>query len=190
MNGLHVFLAILLNASPADGLDIKKADQELLKLPKTFIDKGACPFECCSYRTWKAKKDVEIYDRARGTKVVDKIKKDESVEGMTGEVESAPILVTVISDHVDDNGNRFSKGDEFYLLTYLGEGFFRAWSDGKIFDMAAIGVKDAFDYYSKDPFWAEASHRYSRIWWKKVKSRRGVVGWTKEDVFSGQDSCG
>lgn len=190
MNGLYVCLAIVLSVSSASGLEIKKADRELPKLPKTFIDKGACPFECCSYRTWKAEKDVEIYERARGTKVVDRIKKGDSLEGMTGEVESEPILVAVINDHVDDNGNQFSKGDKFYLLTYLGEGFFRAWSDGKIFGMSAIGVKDAFDYYGKEPFWAEASRRYSRIWWKKVKTRRGIIGWTKEDVFSGQDSCG
>lgn len=118
------------------------------------------------------------------------IKRGDFVEGLTGEVESRPILVNVIADHVDNNGNSFIRGDKFYLLTYRGEGFFKAWFGGKLFDMDAVGVKDAFEYYSRDPFWALTSQRYKHVWWKKIKTRQDIIGWTKEDVFSNQDACG
>lgn len=174
-------------ASPARGLEIKRIEGALKDLPETFIDKGACPFECCTYRTWKVEEDANIYNKPSGKRIVGKVRKGGSVEGLTGQVESCPILVTVTADHVDDNGNRFIKGDKFYLLTYVGEGFFKAWFGGQLFTMSGLGVKNAD---SNKPFWAEAGQRYKHVWWKKIKTRQGTVGWTKEDVFSGDDACG
>ena len=190
MKAIYAYLVMIIFATPVLGLEIKQVEGLLKNLPETYIEKGACPFECCRYRIWKVEKDANIYNEPHGTKIVGKIKKGEAVEGLTGEVESRPILVTVTADHVDNNGNRFIKGDKFYLLTYCGEGFFKAWFDGKLFNMDAVGVKNSFEYYSSNPFWAEASQRYKHVWWKKIKTRQDIIGWTKEDVFSNQDACG
>ena len=31
--------------------------------PATFLDRGACPFECCTYGRWKVTKDTVAYDK-------------------------------------------------------------------------------------------------------------------------------
>jgi len=190
MKVIYAYLVMIIFATPVLGLEIKQVEGSLKNLPETYIEKGACPFECCRYRTWKVEKDANIFDKPRGTRTVGKIRKGDLVEGLTGEVESRPILVTVTADHIDNSGNSFIRGDKFYLLTYRGEGFFKAWFDGKLFDMDAVGIKDAFEYYSSDPFWAVTSQRYKHVWWKKIKTRQGTIGWIKEDVFSNQDACG
>lgn len=33
--------------------------------PDPYISKGACPFECCSYREWIANRDVTVMDKPR-----------------------------------------------------------------------------------------------------------------------------
>ena len=31
--------------------------------PDVYVDKGACPFECCAYGHWKAEKETNIFAR-------------------------------------------------------------------------------------------------------------------------------
>ena len=40
------------------------------KPPNVYIDKGACPFECCTYREWVAHTDVTLLESPNGKKVV------------------------------------------------------------------------------------------------------------------------
>jgi hypothetical protein len=49
------------------------------KPPNVYIDKGAYPFECCTYREWIARTDVTLLDSPNGKKVVGRIKKGERV---------------------------------------------------------------------------------------------------------------
>jgi len=55
-------------------------------LPKVFVDKGACPFECCTYREWTVSKDTDLFDSVDGKKKVGVAKKGSKVTGVTGEV--------------------------------------------------------------------------------------------------------
>ena len=190
MNRAIIFTIMMSVTLPSWALEIKLPERELKKLPAVFIDVGACPFECCTYRSWKVEKKAVLYDKPNGSKIIGKLSKGESVEALTGEVHTKPILVSVIADHVDDSGNHFVAGDKFYVLTYLGEGFYRAWSSGKIFQMGAFGVIKLSQNTNDEPSWAEASELYNDTWWQKVKTKNGVVGWTKENAFSSQDACG
>ena len=48
--------------------------------PLTYIDKGACPFECCQYGAWKVGKDTVIYDKPQsGARRVGLLKKGSRV---------------------------------------------------------------------------------------------------------------
>ena len=77
--------------------------------PVTFIDRGACPFECCIYRTWQTRADTVAYARPdRGAPVVGRLKVGASVEAVTGEVHSRPVRFVVKKPH----------------------GEFRVWRDG------------------------------------------------------------
>ena len=54
------------------------------KPPNVYIDKGACPFECCTYREWVARTDVTLLDSPNGKKVVGQTKKGEKVLAIRG----------------------------------------------------------------------------------------------------------
>lgn len=135
------------------------------KPPEMFIDKGACPFECCTYREWTVKKDTELFDKVGGTKIVGKALKGTQVMALTGEVHTAPFKMTN------------PDGKDFYLLTYLGEGLWKIWQDGLI--------------KSDVPLDFELKVRPSSTWWVQIKLPDGTIGWTKKpDNFGNIDSCG
>ncbi len=74
--------------------------------PAVFIDKGACPFECCTYREWTVEKDTEFYDKVDGKKIIGKVVKGTKIQGVTGEVHTVPLKIQT------------ENGREVYLLTY------------------------------------------------------------------------
>jgi len=82
--------------------------------PKVFVDPGACPFECCTYRQWTVTSDTALYDRPEGTKPVSNVRKGETVVAIDGEVRVIPTPMRVVFEHGD-----FRVGDRVYLLTYL-----------------------------------------------------------------------
>jgi hypothetical protein len=81
------------------------------KPPAVYIDKGACPFECCTYREWVARTDVKLLDVPNGKAVVGQIKKGEKVLALTGEVRSIPLAVVASKDYLWHMGNVFEIDD-------------------------------------------------------------------------------
>jgi hypothetical protein len=143
------------------------------KPPNVYIDKGACPFECCTYREWIARTDVTLLDSPNGKKVVGRIKKGERVLALTGEVHSVPLRV--IAQH-DDSDAGVKAGDTIYILHYEGEGYYKVWHDGKVVDVETFSDKAA---------------QPKATWWVKLKTRSGAIGWTVEHSnFGNQDACG
>ena len=145
--------------------------------PTPYIDKGACPFEGCIYREWIALKAIRLLDRPNGKRVVGMIHQGEHVIGLTGEVHCMPVLVHALEDVPDPQNLRHivvRKGEAFYLLHRLGEGYWLGWYKGKLIDV------DEFSNPGKVP---------QAVWWVKVKTPSGLAGWTISDGnFAGQDS--
>jgi hypothetical protein len=142
------------------------------KPPNVYIDKGACPFECCTYREWVAHTDVTLLDRPNGKKVVGRIKKGERVLALTGEVHSVPLRVIAKYDYPEAG---VKAGDAVYVLHYEGEGYSKVWHEGKVIDL-------------EDP---SDGARQKVTWWVKLKTRSGVIGWAVEhNNFGNQDACG
>jgi hypothetical protein len=143
------------------------------KPPSVYIDKGACPFECCTYREWVARTDVTLLDSPNGKRVVARVKKGERVAALTGEVHSVPVRVVAHHDYPDAG---VKTGDTVYVLHYIGEGFWKVWHDGKL-----VEIDDFPDKMSKP----------KTTWWVKLKTSSGVIGWTVErGNFENQDACG
>jgi len=143
------------------------------KPPNISIDKGACPFECCTYREWVTRSDVTLFDSPNGKRVVGRVKKGQKVLALTGEVHSVPLRMIA---HYDFPDGGVKKGDTVYLLHYVGEGYWKAWHDGKLFDTADFPDKGS---------------RPKSTWWVKLKTSAGVIGWTVEHGnFENQDACG
>jgi hypothetical protein len=70
--------------------------------PPSYIDKGACSFECCVYRTWNTKTDTILYAQSdTNAKVVGVLKAGAIVEALTGEVHSNPVRFVVRKPHAE-----------------------------------------------------------------------------------------
>jgi len=157
-----------------------------------FIDKGACPFECCRYGDWIAKTAMDLTSNINGSDIVERVSAGEKIKALTGEVYTIPNEVEVIKDH-----NKFKRGDKIYLLTYQGEGLYRVWFNGKISSEEILFP----DFTEKNDFkncddkkvdcWGKIINlRRNSVWWVKIQKANGSKGWTKQSkAFTGQDSC-
>lgn len=151
-----------------------------LKLP--YKDVGACPFECCTYRDWFARKPISTFRTMNsGSPVAFKLKKGEKVKGVTGVViTSVAGKARVLKDVTLENSKvKVKKGDTLLILTYLGEGYFRFWYRGKSFEESADvdGIK--------------VLSQPKSVWWVKIRNRKGQIGWAISDGnFDNQDQCG
>jgi len=159
------------------------------KMP--YKDVGACPFECCIYRQWRANKDTVIYKQmSEKSPVAFRVKRHEKVTGVGGVVitkkaGTVKMLkdLTVKEDYSDytkpEKEFSIKAGDIFYVLTSLGEGFYRLWYEGKFFQDQIDTNKDMKILTMPDD-----------VWWVKIKNRKGQIGWTKlPENFDNKDGC-
>ena len=159
--------------------------------PRHYEDFGACPFECCTYREWIVKSDTVFYkDRSTSSAVRFRAQKGEHVTGLTGVVITLkPGKVVVRKATTLGTGRhkvRVAPGDILYLLHYEGEGFYKFWFRGRIYEaeMPASPSDNSNQYL-------QMSSEPETVWWVKVKNRRGQIGWSKQDDhFDDMDACG
>ncbi|HKE58894.1 MAG TPA: hypothetical protein VKB46_19415 [Pyrinomonadaceae bacterium] len=166
--------------------------QKQAKRPVIYVDKGACPFECCVYRRWRTEKATVAYAQPdRNAKVVGKFKAGSRVVGLTGEVRTTGGKFVIKKTH-----EKYKPGDVLWVYTTLGEGLYKVWFNGKMYE-------EKLDYMS-GPFeqsipkcedapdcWGQLEQPLKSIWWVKIRSAEGWVGWTDEpDNFGNKDACG
>lgn len=170
------------------------------RLPtRNYEDHGACPFECCTYREWSVEADTTLY-RSRSTKsrAAFRVKKGERVTGLTGvvitlETGRAVANGAVTIRGVDGREAKVRRGDVLYLLHPIGEGFFKTWFRGRLYE---VQPESAAEHAARPE--ADARLPYLRlqsrprmVWWMKVKNMRGQVGWTQQNKNFGEvDACG
>ncbi len=149
--------------------------------PVPYIDKGACPFECCTYRRWDVVKPTLIRSAMKDTAPVSfRLKAGEKVQGVTGVViTTQPGIVRVLKKTTLANVSLRS-GDQLFLLTNLGEGFSKIWFKGRIFQG---------DPYDESTY--KTIREAKAVWWVKVKNRKGQIGWSRQpEHFGNVDQCG
>jgi len=166
---MYATLSVFLLTVTSNG-NTRQSQQE--KPPHVFVDVGACPFECCTYRRWVVAKRTAILDKPQGKKILETLSKGAVVTGLTGEVISEPIP---IKTDRDVPRTPIRNGDTFYVLHYDGEGYWKVWFDGKI----------AYVHESV----IDVPHPKTE-WWVKIKDAHGSIGWAlSTDNFAHQDSC-
>ncbi|MEQ1637855.1 MAG: hypothetical protein ABL903_14315 [Methylococcales bacterium] len=149
--------------------------------PIPYQDFGACPFEYCKYGKWIAKKETSIRtDMQKDSPISFTIKPGEIVSAFTGVViTSKPGKAKVIKPIVfgDITAN---VGDIVYLLTNHGEGVSTIWYKGRSWE-------SDFDMTVN----LEYLKRSESVWWVKIKSNLGQIGWSNEaSNFGNKDVCG
>lgn len=145
--------------------------------PNPHIDRGVCPFECCTFREWKTFKKITLVDKPWGkTKVVD-VPGETNVQGLTGDVYSVPYKLKAFHDYED---SPIKKGDTFYTLHAEGEGFWAVWYKGKKISVQLDGNE-----------LANHDNGGKQDWWVKIKTKDGKTGWVLDTgLFQNQDACG
>jgi hypothetical protein len=167
--------------------------------PRDYEDRGACPFECCTYRDWTVKADTVFYrTRSAKARAAYRAKKGERVKGLTGVVvtiEPGRAIATgdVTIRREDGREVRVKKGDVLYLLHSIGEGFFKVWFRGRLYE--AQPESDA-EHAARPSETAARPYlrllsRPRTVWWVKVRNSRGQIGWSRQDDhFGDMDACG
>jgi hypothetical protein len=151
--------------------------------PVFYIDKGACPFECCTYRDWGTEQTTQLHADPKTTSpVIGTADKGTTVKAQTGEVHTAPGKLVVKRD-----SDLFKKGDVLWIYTYLGEGAFKIWHQGRF-----IEREIDLDYENPSPAdWGYFEVKPKSTWWVKVRTAAGLEGWTNQPKnFSNKDACG
>lgn len=146
-----------------------------------YVDKGACPFECCTYREWTVEMPTFARrDMSDASPVIFRMNKGEKVKGLTGTVITTRAGIVRVLKNTKLGNVRLTRGDNLYLLTYLGEGMSKIWYKGRI-----------FEDQPQDETLFKQIRRPTDIWWVKVRNRRGRIGWSREpDNFGNKDKCG
>lgn len=139
--------------------------------PNPYIDRGACPFECCLYREWLASKPLSLVDSPEGRRVVARLREGERVTAITGETRSVPLPMRS-PVNIPEAG--IHRGNQIFVLHYKGEGIWAVWFGGKLADAEMGNLKTV----------------PKTEWWAKIRTAQGAVGWVRaEGNFQNQDGC-
>jgi len=158
-----------------------------------YLDWGACPFECCTYREWVATGKLKLHkDRSLSTPVAFSLSKGERVQGLTGVVITLkPGRVKILKPITLDDKKPVSlaPGDVIYTLHYLGEGYDLFWFKGQVHSDQITADKIEREP-NPEAYWQVLALPEAE-WWVKIKNAEGKIGWTNEtDKFDNMDACG
>jgi hypothetical protein len=165
--------------------------------PIPYEDVGACPFEGCVYREWVANAPVEIHsDRTPTAPVAFTLAAGEKVTALGGVVVTTrPGRVEFDAPQdVEAAGGRIhvEPGQSLYLLTSQGEGFMKAWFDGRVYeDVDTATFSNGACAGGPRPCVGRLVDSWQFEWWVQVRNAAGQTGWTREpDKFDNKDALG
>src|SRR5581483_4101633 len=160
--------------------------------PMPYVDKGQCPFECCTFGTWTANRRTAVLRAARAdAPVAFELAKGETVRVPTGDVVTVragrvrALRATTIGE--DGDATRLAAGDVFYDLHHVEVLDELVWFRGHVFvaETRADRPGPAIDHPE-----LEVLELPIVQWWVEVHDAHGHVGWTmRTDDFDGEDSC-
>lgn len=167
-----------------------------------FVDRGACPFECCTYGAWEATGVATLRaEPDSSSPVVATVARGDRVTAVTGEVHVFPgrfVLdraargYRIGASAPPEPADSFARGDTLGVYTYRGEGAWkvrRAGSDAALVDLmlAYPGTGCERDGRCDGSFL-----RMPRsTWWIRIRASSGATGWTADaQAFKGKDACG
>ena len=162
-----------------------------------YEDEGACPFEGCVYRTWTANRTVAVRaERRADAPVAFRLAKGARVQALTGVVVTHKAgrveFSTAVELSASPEAVQVAVGESLFLLTYKGEGYWKAWFGGRLYDdldgstFIGGGCNTLFGRCR-----GTIVERPTQTWWVQVRDARKQIGWTSEPTaFNGRDALG
>lgn len=156
---------------------------------------GACPFECCTYGRWTMSGPTRIYTRPDPSAPV----AHEVGAGTVLDVETGHVVLTSLArwvlrsptqGYVDYQTHRtIPAGDTVVVLDYVGEGIFRTWHEGTVYQMDDLSPRRG---RGANPPAAEQLGETARQWWARVTTpgREGWLWMDETPSVRGADACG
>jgi len=136
-----------------------------------------------------------LKQRAEKSGIAFLVKKGDHVVGLTGVVvtlKPGKVIVKKPKTIGLINKTQVKRGDILYLLNYMGEGVYKIWFRGKIYQdemPTAPGLITKIPLEQREEYLHVVSEPKS-VWWVKVRNRHGKIGWSKQDDhFGDMDRC-
>jgi hypothetical protein len=144
---------------------------------------GACPFECCQYGRWTGRAATVARVRPdRRSAEAFLIGRGESVDALTGVVVTLNPGRARATTTLQHEGVAVAAGQEVLVLRPLGEGVFKVWLSGRVFEAQLLPAGESALRLLSEP---------RIVWWVHIRNGHGRIGWTDQaDRFDGTDACG
>lgn len=186
------------DTAPGDSAASSNSGEASDVVLETYVDRGVCPFECCTYTEWTARDSLRVY-AAEGdsSTVAFTLAPGERFTGITGNVHLDPPGLVVARDTVLLNQEMaggpvvLMPGDTVQVLSPIGEGFFNLLHEGRVVEGAGFWGFNAMENLEaqgellREPEWE---------WWAQVRNAEGETGWLNMSTVPGQiggvDACG
>jgi hypothetical protein len=154
---------------------------------------GACPFECCVYRTWTGTGEIPLRDEPRRpAPITFRIPAGEPFSADSGFVRITGVSVVAVDDSVEAGPTRFGPGDTLVVLDYRGEGFVNVWDGERVWEVSAFWPFSGATMSDPKGSLVDGD-RYAREWWVHATTREARKGWLDADSVAriqGADACG
>lgn len=145
--------------------------------PARWVQKPACPFECCRYGRWTAAVILLLRDgTSDSAKEITTIPAGTSFRALTGHTETDAGVARYLQA---DQG--FTKGETVAIYDHVGEGHYRAWANGRMQDVDLAVPRVA--RIEKEPV---------QVWWVEAQLEDGTKGWIRMPstrAVTGHDGC-
>lgn len=154
-----------------------------------YVDRGACPFECCQYGRWRASAAVALRDRPDSlAPVIGRIAAGTKLTAETGAVHAHPARWVLRQAQ-----EPFAAGDTVLVYRPEGEGYWMVRGLAATDTMASItvdgpgprcagAVAGCLGRWLEQPRW---------VWWARVRTDDGRTGWVMPGGdLDGDDACG
>lgn len=158
-----------------------------------FIQKDACPFECCTFGHWDVVDNADVRARPRvSAPVVGRLEPGSTVQVATGEVHVVAGLARAIGPP-HESAASLDATQAIEILDYIGEGYSRV-RQGEV--VVQVKIARTKDVCTRDPneryCWADVLREPVAEWWVMLGAESPHPGlWVlmRDGALRAIDSC-
>ena len=168
-----------------------------------YVDRGACPFECCHYGRWRTNAPTTLRAAADSSSApVATLARGDLVRAATGDVHVHPGLFVVrrpIPAYAREANppavvDTFRVGDTLAVFTSVGEGGWKLRRTGASHAsdalLEAILATPGTGCDRRNACDGVMLRAPVSTWWAQIRTDQGIAGWTTDTKnFDGRDRC-